>query len=145
MSKMLDFVSMYMHEAVAGAHRITLTLQEATLGHYKGTMALDPNLCTIGAFGDTEGCTKMAIRSVEVEGTVMKTYDQAGLRRQLTQLRSEAMGEDRWALIEFDRADSWYLVVHTADGRGWVVPLLPTAAFVKPAVAPHPAEPTAQA
>lgn len=132
MTTKLEFVSMYLYGAVGGAHRISLKLSEKAPGSYAGTLALDPNRCSLDAFGDRANCTKMAIRHVDVEGTLMRTYDTAQLKRRLISMRWEGM-EGTWSLIEFEKANAWYLVVHTdhgAVGGSAVVPLYPAEVFV---------------
>lgn len=131
MTTKLDLVSMYLSEAVGGAHRIALQLTEQGLGHYEGTLLLDPNLCSLDAFGDRANCTKMAIRQEEIEGTLMRTYDTARLKRSLISLRW-AQADGRWSLIEFAKANAWYLVVQPKEGEmggGVVVPLYSAAVF----------------
>ena len=131
-TKTLDLVSMYLHEPVGGAHRIKLNMSEVKLGHWDGTVLLDPNLCGLDAFGDPERCTKIAIRPAQAEGTFMRLYDTARLGRGLIRLRLEGRQDD-WALIEHGRAGLYYLVVRDAEQVARVVPLFPAEAFAAPA------------
>jgi len=130
-SNTLSLVSMYLAAPVSRAHAIHLTLTEIKLGFYKGQLALDPNLCSLNAFGDRAGCTKMAVFVHDVTGSVIRLGDPAHLGRGAVELHWEGQGEDQWLLIEFSRANAWYLVVASKDARV-VVPLYAADAFVAP-------------
>lgn len=131
-TKTIDLVSMYLHETVGGAHRIKLNMSEVKLGHWDGTVILDPNLCSLDAFGDAQSCTKIAVRPVHAEGTFMRLRDPAGLGRGLIRLRLDGQGGD-WAMIEHERAGVYYLVVRDDPESVRVVPLLPAQFFAAPA------------
>lgn len=131
-TKTLELVSMYLHEAVGGAHEIRLEIEEKQLGHYEGRIMLDPNVCSLDGFGNRQACTKMAIRGAALTGTLMRTYDTARLGRSLVRLHIEGQEETAWNLIEFDRAGAWYLTVVTAEHGTHVIPLYPAHVFVAP-------------
>lgn len=120
----LDLASMYLGSPAGRAHSITLRLSAESSGNRKGTLALDPNICTLDEWGDRGGCTRMAIRQLEVETTRMRTLDPTGHRRVLHRVRSEHFDAKESAnLIEYAAAGLWTLV-YTVEGDGhWAVPL----------------------
>lgn len=124
-----DLVSMYLAQAVLGAHRIHLKLKGAHSGSHKGQMMLDPNRCQLSAWGDPTGCTKIAIRSVDVETTRMRTLDPQGHGRIFHSVRIEDHAEAKVHLIEYPKANLYYLVEESADNGTLVAPLFPARWF----------------
>lgn len=124
-----DLVSLYMAQAVLGAHRIHLKLKGAHSGTHKGQLMLDPNRCQLNAWGDPTGCTKMAIRSVDVETTRMKTMDPQGHGRILHAVHIEGQSDAKVHLIEYPKANLYYLVEESADNGTLVAPLFPARWF----------------
>lgn len=120
----LDLASMYLGSSVAGrAHSVGLRLSEEHGGNRKGTLALDPNVCTLDDWGDRRGCTKMAIRQLEVMTTRMRTLDPTGHRRVLHEMTSDGFEQEKVNLIEHAAAGSWTLV-YSIEGAGrWAIPL----------------------
>lgn len=124
-----DLASMYLAQAVLGAHRIHLQIKGVHAGHHKGQMSLDPNRCSLDGWGDPAGCTKIAIRSVAVETTRMKTLDPHGHGRILHSVQIENQPDAKVHLIEYPKANLYYLVEVTADHGTVVAPLFPASWF----------------
>jgi hypothetical protein len=119
----LDLASMYQGSPAGRAHSVALRLSAESGGSRKGTLLLDPNICTLDEWGDRGGCTKMAIRQLEVTTTRMRTLDPTGHRRVLHRVHSDGFERESANLIEYAAAGLWTLVyTHQGDGH-WAVPL----------------------
>lgn len=125
----LSLVSMYLDSPVAGAHGISLRLGPLVDGHRKGGLSLDPNHCGLNRWGDRTGCTKMAIRTIEVVATPMRTLDPAGHHRMLYRVASSDLDREQATLIEYPAAGLWYLVYERRENGTSVVPLFPAKLF----------------
>ncbi len=121
--KKLDLVSMYLGQAVQGAHHIVLRLEETRPGHMEGTAQLDPNTCSLDLWGDPLGCTRIAVQSRKVEAVMMRTLDPHGHKRIHWTLHIEEMVDAKVSLIEYPNANLWYLTVQPTEGSTQIVPL----------------------
>lgn len=126
----LDLSSVYQGSPSGRAHIVTLQLSAESSGSRKGVLGLDPNICTIDEWGDRGGCTKMAIRALEITTTRMRTLDPTGHRRVLHRVHSEDFHEESANLIEHPAAGLWTLVYMLDGGGHWVVPLFDAKLFV---------------
>lgn len=91
------------------AHSVRLGLTGRTEGSdLVGTLQLDPNACSLNAFGDREMCTKMAIRSIAVTATLMRLPDPKGLGRSYYALQGEHLAP-MTALIVYPQHQRIYL------------------------------------
>ena len=124
-----ELASMYLAQPLLGAHRIHLQIKGVHGDHHKGQMSLDPNHCSLNGWGDPAGCTKMAIRSVAVETTRMRTLDPQGHDRILHSVQIENRPDAKVHLIEYPKAKLYYLVEQTADQGTVVAPLFPASWF----------------
>ncbi|MFO0579347.1 MAG: hypothetical protein U1A78_35545 [Polyangia bacterium] len=124
-----DLASMYLSRALLGAHRIHLKLQDTSLGHHKGQMSLDPNMCSLNVWGDPMGCTRIAIRSVNVQTTAMRLHDDAGHNRILHEMKIEGMADAKVHLIEYPKANLFYLVEEDPKNGTVVAPLFQASLF----------------
>lgn len=124
-----DLVSLYLAQAVLGAHRIHLKLKGAHSGSHKGQILLDPNRCQLSAWGDPTICTKIAIHSADVETTRMRTLDPQGHGRIFHSVRIEGRADARVHLIEYPKANLYYLVEESTDNGTLVAPLFPARWF----------------
>lgn len=131
-TRALALESLYLNQPVLGAHRLRLTLKPVSLGHQKGLLLLDPNRCTLDLWGDPQGCTKIAVRTVDVEATAMRTLDTHQHGRMHHALHLSGAPETQVQLIEYARVGLWYLVHQTQEAGAAVVPLFPTAWFAQP-------------
>lgn len=123
----LDLASLYQGSPAGRAHSITLRLSAESSGNREGTLSLDPNICTVDEWGDRAGCTKMAVRQLQVTTTRMRTLDPSGRRRVLHQVHCEGFTDEKANLIEHASAGLWTLV-YAVEGDGhWVVPLFDAA------------------
>lgn len=84
-----------------------------------GTLFLDPNGCSLNAFGDREMCTKMALRSIAVTATRMRLGDPKHLDRSFYALHGEDLPAGM-ALIMYPHQERIYL-----KGGMALVPLFP--------------------
>ena len=65
------------------AHGVRLTLASgADASVLTGTLLLDPNGCSLNAFGDREMCTKIAVRAIAVTATLQRLADREHEQRQ---------------------------------------------------------------
>lgn len=127
MTGTIELVSMYLGDGVGG-HHISLSLKDQGDETYKGTIHLDPNACTLNAFGDRGMCTLMYAPPHDVVASRQRLGDPAGLGRRYYELTWEGQ-TGIWALICFPKEDVWYLVVtREREGRR-VVALYPKALF----------------
>lgn len=125
----LALASLYLASPVAGAHSITMNLGPEVRGTRKGTVGIDPNRCALDDWGDRVGCTKMAIRVIDVKTTRMRTLDPLGQKRVLHSVHSDMFERAEVNLIEYEDIGLWYLVYSEEDdGRG-VVPLFDPVDF----------------
>lgn len=102
------------------AHGIRLVLASgADPSVLTGTLFLDPNGCSLNAFGDREMCTKMAVRSIAVSATRMRLGDPKHLNRSFYALHGDDLPAGM-ALIVYPHRERIYLKGGTA-----LVPLFP--------------------
>ena len=129
----LDLVSMYMNPPVLGAHGISLQLEEVNLGHLEGRVRLDPNGCSLNLWGDREGCTKIGFADQTAKATMMRTLDPLGHKRVHWSLHIADVPDAKLHLIEYPRANLWYLSVETEQAGTQIVPLFDAALFARSA------------
>jgi hypothetical protein len=127
----IDLVSAYLLNPVLGVHRIGLTLEETDSAQFEGTASLDPNQCTLDLWGEPSGCTKMAIRSTTARALRMRTWDLHGHDRvhHVLTLGENSASSGPIHLIEYAKADLWYLVVDGGHHGTSVVPLFASEIF----------------
>ena len=128
-SRKLDLVSRYMNQPVLRAHTIGLELAESRPGTLEGAVRLDPNHCGLDLWGDPGACTKMAIFTRGAVATRMRTLDPLGHQRVHYAMEIKDMSDVRAHLIEYPRANLWYLTVVTEQEGTSVVPLFDAAWF----------------
>jgi hypothetical protein len=103
---------------VRAAHGIRLVFRRMPKpGSMAGTLLLDPNACSLNAFGDREVCTKIATQAIGVTVTQMRLADPRGLGRAFFEIRSDEVPL-RLALVQYPDQER-YRLVH----EGAVVPL----------------------
>lgn len=75
------------------AHSITLLLPDCLRRGDKmsGSLFLDPNQCTLNAFGDREACTRIASRQIEVTLVLQPLSDPQHLGRQYFQVTGDGL------------------------------------------------------
>lgn len=76
------------------AHTVSLTLDERTGSTLTGTLLLDPNTCSLDAFGDREACTRIAVRAIDVELQLVRLIDPARRGRRLYAVSGEGLPKD---------------------------------------------------
>jgi hypothetical protein len=94
----LRFESSYLATAVKlmvdgpAAHGVVLELSQRNGdAEMKGRLMLDPNTCSLNAFGDREACTRIAVRSVDVEVVRQRLGDPKQLGRRVYEVRGEGL------------------------------------------------------
>jgi hypothetical protein len=115
----------YLHEAIEGFRTITI---EGDLGG-NGTLTLDPNACTLNAFGDIEACTLLppARRSVSLKRVAVP--DPAGRGRTLYTIDGAGLGTPLALVVHPDPARPLRLVYgDKGPGTPRAVTLEPLAA-----------------
>lgn len=140
-ARKLDLVSMYLNQPVLQAHGISLQLTETRLGSMTGELRLDPNTCSLDAWGDRGGCTKMAPQHDAVEATAMRTLDPRGHHRIHWNMDVKGISDARLSLIEYPDADLWYLSIAPEGERASIVPLFDARLFATDATRPDTAPP----
>lgn len=77
----------------SAAHSITLVLPDCLRRGDKmsGSLFLDPNQCTLNAFGDREACTRMAALQIEVSLVVQPLSDPQHLGRRYFQVTGDGL------------------------------------------------------
>jgi hypothetical protein len=91
-------------------HRVALEIQ-GSLDETRSLAArliIDPNTCSLNAFGDRQGCTKMAQQSLDVRITRQRLGDPAGLGRRFYSVHGEGLAENV-ALVVQGHLDRVYL------------------------------------
>jgi len=111
----MNLESLYLLTAVSlgadgpGGHGIRLTLTgRGGAAELTGTLSLDPNACSLNAFGDREMCTRIAVRTIAVTATLQRLGDPQGLGRSYYALHGEDMPHGV-ALIVYPRRERVYL------------------------------------
>lgn len=117
--------SAYLSSPLGRAHRVEIV---GTLGG-KARVTLDPNACTVGALGDAQACTRMAVQPVEVSLLQAKLADPLGQGRRLYLLAGDLGPKgSQWFLVAPPRDGGAYrLVVDLGGGRRRVVTLEPAS------------------
>lgn len=96
------------------AHAVRLTLSgPADAAELTGSLLLDPNACSLNAFGDREMCTKIAVRSLRVTATRMRLADPKDLQRIYYALHGDHLPTGT-ALIMYPHRERIYLKSATA-------------------------------
>jgi hypothetical protein len=78
-------------EEVPPARSLSLSLSGGSEARLKGTLILDPNVCSLDAFGDPQGCTKIAVRGIEVDVRRVRIADPASLMRRSFEVTGEGL------------------------------------------------------
>jgi hypothetical protein len=73
------------------ARTVSLTLSRLSQVEMMGTLALDPNTCSLNAFGDREACTRIAVRGIDVELQRVRVVDPARAGRRLFEVTGEGV------------------------------------------------------
>ncbi len=90
-------------------HSIRLTfVGHGDTAEMTGTLSLDPNACSLNAFGDREMCTKIAVRAIAVAATLQRLGDPKHLGRSFYALHGEGLPHGV-ALIVYPRGERIYL------------------------------------
>jgi hypothetical protein len=73
-----------------------------------GSLLLDPNQCSLNDFGDREGCSRMAVRAVDVNVTRQRLGDPKHLQRKFFSVRSDELPQVLTLVVQ-DRLERCYL------------------------------------
>lgn len=104
------------------AHTVSLRLSGSSDAEMEGTLGLDPNTCTLNAFGDREICTLIATFGIEVEVERLEVDDPADLGRRIYSVRGENLPPELRMVVQGQlrpgRIERAYLLL-----EGQLVPL----------------------
>lgn len=82
------------------ARFVSLQLSGRTEDEMRGTLILDPNVCSLGAFGDRQGCTKIAVRGIEVAVQRMTITDPTSAMRRAFQVTGEGLPPELVLIVQ---------------------------------------------
>lgn len=102
----LQLESLYIGNAVTlvderlPAHTVELQLRGASEQQLEGTLMLDPNTCTVDAFGDRNICTLIATMGIQITLERSTTTDPKGRGRRLYEVRGEGLPADLRMVVQ---------------------------------------------
>ena len=82
------------------AHTVSLTLSGESENALAGTLALDPNTCTLDAFGDRGICTLIATQGIPVTLARRTITDPTGQGRRIFDVRGEGLPADLRMVVQ---------------------------------------------
>lgn len=82
------------------AHGVSLSLSGASENDLRGTLALDPNTCTLDDFGDRGICTLIATQGIEVTLARRTISDPTGQGRRIFDVRGEGLPADLRMVVQ---------------------------------------------
>jgi hypothetical protein len=84
------------------ARTVSLTLSRISEAEMMGTMVLDPNVCNLDDFGDQRGCTKIAVRGIDVELQLAQLVDPTQAGRRLFEVSGEGVPKGMALIVQGD-------------------------------------------
>lgn len=84
------------------ARTVSLTLSRISQAEMMGTMILDPNVCNLDDFGDQQGCTKIAVRGIDVELQLAQLADPTPAGRRLFEVSGEGVPKGLALIVQGD-------------------------------------------
>jgi putative hemolysin len=122
------------------AHQVSLRLSGPTDAELEGTLHLDPNTCTLDAFGDPEICTLIATFGIEVELERLTLQDPAGLGRRIYGVEGDGLPEGLRMVVQGElasgRIERAYLMLN-----GQLVPMFVERQAMEPGQGQRPGQP----
>lgn len=82
------------------AHSVSLSVSGASEDSLEGTLALDPNTCTLNEFGDPGICTLIATQGIEVTLVRRAITDPTGQGRRIFDIRGEGVPADLRMVVQ---------------------------------------------
>ena len=82
------------------AHTVSLRLSGASESALTGTLALDPNTCTLDDFGDRGICTRIATQGVQVTLARRTITDPTGHGRRIFDVQGEGLPADLRMVVQ---------------------------------------------
>jgi hypothetical protein len=117
----VELESLYLDDSVAvatntpPARSISLRLTGRSDAEMTGTLVLDPNTCSLNAFGDPQICTLIAVRGIEVVVRRLAITDPSNLMRRYYEVTGEGLPQGMALIVrgelEEGGLDRGYLVV----------------------------------
>ena len=119
----ITFRTVYLVNPIDHTHQIAI---EGELGG-EGTLALDPNTCTVTQFGETGICTRIAVQRIPIRFVRVRLADDTGQGRRLYQLDGQLQPEGyRYSLVVPRRkSEPHRLVVDAGYDKRRVITLEP--------------------
>lgn len=84
------------------ARTVSLTLSQISQAEMMGTMILDPNVCSLDDFGDQQGCSKIAVRGIDVELQLAQIVDPTPAGRRLFEVSGEGVPKGMALIVQGD-------------------------------------------
>lgn len=82
------------------ARFVSLQLSGRSEDELRGTLILDPNVCSLSAFGDRQGCTKIAVRGIEVAVRRMTITDPTSAMRRAFQVTGDGLPPELVLIVQ---------------------------------------------
>jgi putative hemolysin len=82
------------------ARSISLLLSGSATAPLRGTLLIDPNMCTLDAFGDRQSCTRIGVRGVEVALQRSRLEDPQGLGRRHYEVIGEGLPRELALVVQ---------------------------------------------
>jgi len=82
------------------ARTVSLTLEGSSDEALEGTLLLDPNACSLDAFGDPEICTLIAVSGIEVDLDHLTLTDPTGRMRRIYAVRGRGLPPDLRMIVQ---------------------------------------------
>lgn len=81
------------------ARFVSMTLTRMSQGEMTGTLTLDPNTCSLDAFGERQACTRIAVRAIEVEVRPVSTVDPERAGRRIFEITGEGLPRELTMIV----------------------------------------------
>lgn len=114
----------YLVNPIEDCHQITLNLDFET---GTGRMMCDPNLCSLGPFGDRQFCTRIAIQTSDITLNLLEIADGSGQGRQLYTITGSPLRSSLSLVAPKDNDGDFRLIQTQANGERRVVSTEPVA------------------
>ncbi|MEM6450646.1 MAG: hypothetical protein AAF703_10065 [Cyanobacteria bacterium P01_D01_bin.105] len=114
----------YLVNPIEDCHQITLDLDFET---GTGRMMCDPNLCSLGAFGDRQICTRIAVQTTDITLERLEIADVSDQERQLYNIAGSPLSSSLSLVAPKDNDGDFRLVQTQINGERRVVSTEPIA------------------
>ncbi len=84
------------------ARTVSMTLSRQSANEMMGTLVIDPNTCRLDDFGDRRGCTRIAVRGIDVELRRVRVADPAHTGRRLFAMTGDGVPRGMTLIVQGD-------------------------------------------